>query len=243
MKEWYQSWFDSPYYHILYKNRDQNEADIFLEKLAAFLALPEGSRVLDIACGKGRHSLFLNNKGFEVTGIDLSHQSINYCLQFENAKLTFYVHDMRELFRTNVYDLAVNLFTSFGYFSNENDNLLALRSAALALKPGGLFVLDFFNPEKVKMGEMHVIEKTVDAVNFKINKKVENGFIVKDIRFSDITTDYHFTETVQLIPQQKFIQYFQKAGLRILHTFGNYALQPYDPIQSDRLIFVAQKAE
>ena len=148
---------------------------------------------------------------------------------------------MRELFRTNVYQLAVNLFTSFGYFANENDNLLALRSAVLALKPGGVFVLDFFNPEKVKIGEMKSLDKKVDGIDFKISKKVEQGFIVKDIRFSANGADHHFIETVQLIPQQKFIQYFEKTGLHILHTFGNYALQPYDPQTSDRLIFITQK--
>lgn len=242
MKEWFQSWFDSPYYHILYKDRDQKEADDFLDNLLTFLKLPQGSEVLDIACGKGRHSLHLNSKGYIVTGIDLSQQSIAYCKQFENDSLEFYVHDMRELFRTNCFDLAVNIFTSFGYFANEHDNLLALRSAALALKNNGIFVLDFFNPEKVKAGDEMSFVKKVSDISFNIHKKVETSFIYKDIHFNDKGVDYKFSESVQLIEEKKFKEYFQKTGLTILHTFGNYALQPYDAIQSDRLIFITQKA-
>lgn len=197
--------------------------------------------VLDIACGKGRHSIYLNKKGYDVTGIDLSKQSIEHCKQFENATLKFYEHDMRNNFQTNWYDVALNLFTSFGYFENENDNLLALQSAANAVKEKGIVVLDFFNPEIIKLDIPIFISKTVDGITFRITKQIENGFIKKRIEFTDKGKDFLFTESVQLISLDKFETYFEKSGLTILNTFGNYSLEEYSPKESQRLIFVAQK--
>ena len=109
--EWFEDWFDSPYYHLLYKNRDYSEAESFIDNLISFLKPEEGSRFLDLGCGKGRHSIYLNKKGFDVTGIDLSENSIAAAKEFENEQQNFYVHDMRKLFRTNYFDCVVNLFT------------------------------------------------------------------------------------------------------------------------------------
>ena len=94
IENWYTSWFDSPYYHILYKNRDDKEAGLFMKNLTSFLNLSTSSKILDLACGKGRHSKYLNQLGYHVTGIDLSPQSIVYAKQFENDKLFFEEHDM-----------------------------------------------------------------------------------------------------------------------------------------------------
>ncbi|MBC7524978.1 MAG: methyltransferase domain-containing protein, partial [Flavobacterium sp.] len=114
-KTWYASWFDSPYYHILYKDRNYREAQIFMDNLTRYLNLPEKAKVLDLACGKGRHSIYLNQLGFEVTGVDLSENSILEAKKNENESLHFNVHDMRNPFHQK-FDAIFNLFTSFGYF-------------------------------------------------------------------------------------------------------------------------------
>ena len=77
-KQWYASWFDTPYYHILYKDRDYTEAQGFMDNLTNYLNIPEGGKILDLACGKGRHSVYLNSLGYDVTGVDLSEKSINH---------------------------------------------------------------------------------------------------------------------------------------------------------------------
>ena len=109
VKEWFETWFDSPYYHILYKDRDDKEAELFLDKLIAFLSPVPDSRILDVACGKGRHSIYLNKKGYKVTGYDLSEESISYDKQFENDRLEFYLHD-------GCFISALN-FSVFDYFN------------------------------------------------------------------------------------------------------------------------------
>jgi len=112
--DWFVSWFDSPYYHVLYKNRDDSEAQQFMTRLTDYINLESGDTILDVACGKGRHAMFLASLGFQVTGMDLSNNSIEFASQFENENLQFLKHDMRKPLDLQ-YDAVFNLFTSFGY--------------------------------------------------------------------------------------------------------------------------------
>ena len=118
--KWYASWFDTPYYHILYKDRNYAEAELFMKTLTHYLNLEPGDEILDLACGKGRHSVYLNSIGYNVTGADLSENSIAHASKFENDTLRFQVHDMCKPFAFQ-FEAVFNLFTSFGYFENEED--------------------------------------------------------------------------------------------------------------------------
>jgi len=118
-KEWFESWFDTKYYHILYKNRDYTEAEKFISKLIDFLNPEPDSKFVDIACGRGRHSVYINRLGYSVVGYDLSEESILEAKKHSKKDLKFYTHDMRQIFRTNYFDFALNLFTSFGYFKSK----------------------------------------------------------------------------------------------------------------------------
>jgi SAM-dependent methyltransferase len=240
--DWFATWFDSPYYHILYKHRNHEEAELFIDHLINFLNPEPEARILDLACGKGRHSLFLNKKGFDVTGLDLSPASIQYASAFENEKLHFYVHDMRKLFRTNYFDLILNLFTSFGYFEHERDEMATIEAIAKGLKPGGTFILDFFNAEKVIKTMCASEQKLVDDISFNITRKYEAGYIIKQISFSDKGKEFHFEEKVRALSLTDFERYFSSCGLKIVHLWGNYDLAPYEAANSERLIVMAKKA-
>ena len=197
-KEWFEEWFDSPYYHILYKNRDSKEAENFLNNLISRLPMQPGSKVLDVACGKGRHSIFLNKMGFEVTGFDLSPGSIRHNLQFENDTLQFAVHDMRDVFRSSYFDYAVNLFSSFGYFEHINENQRVFNAVATALKKGGIFIFDYVN---VNWAIQHALGDTIehiDGIKFKINKSVQGDFIVKNISFVSEGKWFEFSERLRI---------------------------------------------
>jgi 2-polyprenyl-3-methyl-5-hydroxy-6-metoxy-1,4-benzoquinol methylase len=239
--EWFASWFDSPYYHTLYKNRNCDEAEFFIENLLGALTPPQGARFLDLACGKGRHSVFLHKHGFDVTGVDLSPESIKYASQFENEKLHFYTHDMRKLFRTNYFDYILNLFTSFGYFEHERDEHATIDAIAKGLKPDGIFVIDFFNAIKVKAKLKASDEIIIDNIHFYIRKKIENDYIIKQINFRDQGNDFHFEERVRALQLPDFEKYFGLCGLKIVHLWGAYDLSAFDENTSDRLIIAAQK--
>ena len=141
-KEWYKEWFSSPYYEVLYHKRNEKEAAAFIKKLLLHLDPKPGSFMLDVACGKGRHSRKLAGMSFDVTGIDLSEPSINEALKFETDQLHFFVHDMRLPFYINYFDYAFNFFTSFGYFKTRREHDDAMRTIAQSIKPNGLFVID-----------------------------------------------------------------------------------------------------
>lgn len=143
-QSWFSSWFDTPYYHILYKDRDDEEAGRFVQNLIRFLELKKGASILDLACGKGRHAMYLNELGYQVTGADLSKNSILCAKRFQNETLRFERHDMREPFGEK-FDAVFNLFTSFGYFDNKEDNLRTVNAIKENLKPNGFAVIDFMN--------------------------------------------------------------------------------------------------
>lgn len=239
--EWFECWFDSPYYHILYKDRDFSEAELFIDNLVKQLQPNPNSRILDLACGKGRHAIYLNKKGFDVTGVDLSPHSITCAKYGENEKLHFYTHDMRKVFRTNYFDLILNLFTSFGYFDQDRDNNAVLNSAAIGLKPGGTIVLDFMNSKKVVSNLPYSGTKTIEGIEFKITKSLENNFIVKKIEFETKGKSYQFEERVKALSYKELEKYFLANELKIVNLWGNYNLDVFDEKSSDRLIIVAKK--
>ncbi|MBI5915756.1 MAG: class I SAM-dependent methyltransferase [Bacteroidetes bacterium] len=241
--EWFQDWFNSPYYHLLYKNRDETEAKKFIDRLLAELKPPDGAFVLDLACGKGRYSRYLAEKGFDVTGLDIAKESILFAQQFENEHLTFFQHDMRLPFRINYFDYIFNFFTSFGYFEKEKDHLKTVVNIARGLRPEGKFVLDFFNSKKVISGLRMNEIKQVDEVVFHIQRRVdEAGYILKNIQFGDEGKHFSFTERVRAFTLNDFQVLFGKAGLKIARTFGSYQLEKFDETTSDRLILVGCRA-
>ena len=241
MEDWFVSWFNSPYYHTLYKNRDTSEAERFVDRLVKYLNPVKGSRALDLACGKGRHSKRLHNFGFEVVGVDLSDESIAEAKLSETDGLEFFAHDMRYLFWNEHFDLVANLFTSFGYFHNSEDDQKTISSVADSLKTEGRFVIDFMNAVKVEDNLVSSEVKTIDGIRFEISRKVENGIIVKRIHIIDGDVELDFEEQVDALSLNHFQEYLRVAGLEIEDTFGNYQLEPFEEKSSDRLIIVAKK--
>ena len=242
--DWFATWFNSPYYHILYKNRDENEAKIFMSHLAEYLRIPPKASILDAACGKGRHAAFLASNGFAVTGFDLATESILeakkvYETLIDNPlyNLEFCVHDIRKPFRENSFDYVFNLFTSFGYFETQEENQETISALAASLKRQGILVIDFFNTEKVLSCLPQAEIKEIEGISFRIEKSLQKKFIVKDIRFEN----KHFQERVMAITYQDFLGYFENANLQIQHCFGNYQLSDYEPSKSERMIWIVKK--
>ncbi len=240
-REWFAEWFDSPYYHTLYKNRDENEARRVLDNFLRALDLPQGARVLDLACGKGRHSRYLAEKGFDVTGLDISAASILFARQFEHERLAFYQHDMRQPFRVNYFDAVVNFFTSFGYFHHDRDHILTLKNVWKNLRPGGLFLLDYFNSEWVRRQLVHHEHKIVDGIPFDIRKSIRGGHVFKTIDFVTGGRHFAYRERVRLFTLADFEALFEVAGLRLRTVYGSYDLDPFDPATSKRLVLIAEK--
>src|SRR5258706_838476 len=239
--EWYKSWFDSPYYNIFYSYGNENEAKLFLDNIFSHLELKSGMKILDAGWGRGRHSVYLNRKGFDVRGYDLSAVNCAYNKKSECKTLHFFIHDMRKPFRENYFNVALNLFSSFGYFETEDENRLAIRSLGKSLIKGGRLVIDFMNAERaVKRLRKEEIIK-VKGIVFKISKHTESNFIIKTIEVEDNACIHEHSEKVMLLGRSHFENYFNEAGLKTTSVFGNYNLEPFDPAHSERLIIIAEK--
>jgi len=241
MIDWFSEWFDSKYYHILYKNRDKKEAENFLKKLSKLEFFKKNSKIIDIACGKGRHSLFLSELGHDVTGIDLSENSIKYAKEFEKGNLKFEVADMRKTYKKNSFDVSLNLFTSFGYFKNKEDDLSVIKAMSENLKNDGILIIDFLNSKKVITNLIKTEIKEINGVQFNISRKVEGGFIIKNIEVNHDDEKIYFQEKVKALTKDNFSELLTFAGLQIINTFGNYKLDEFNYQTSDRLIIIAEK--
>jgi len=235
VNNWFASWFDTPYYHILYKERNYREAQLFMDNLTHYLNLPEKAKVLDLACGKGRHSIYLNQLGFDVIGADLSENSIAIASKNSNENLRFQVHDMREPFEEK-FDAIFNLFTSFGYFENDDDNLKTLIAMKESLSEYGFGVIDFMNVNQVIANLVPEEVKTVEDIDFHIKRYYIDDHIYKEIDFEDKGESYHFIEKVRALTLPDFVELMEQAGIYLLEVFGDYKLKKFHKTESERLI-------
>lgn len=238
---WFEDWFNSPYYHILYKNRDYKEAQDFIDNLINYLQIPKQSKLLDIGCGKGRHAIYFSKKGMNVVGFDLSQNNINTAKKYENKTLKFFVHDMRETFKENNFDIATNLFTSFGYFENNKEEQKSINKMALNLKKEGILIIDFMNSKKAVKELVESEKKEVEGLIFNIQRRVENKYIIKTISFSHSNKKHQFQEKVKILTLAEFSKFITNAGMKIIDIFGDYKLNDFNAINSERLIIICKK--
>lgn len=240
---WYKDWFSSPYYHKLYFERDDKEAEAFIRKLIGHLQPPPGSRMLDVACGKGRHSKILASMGFHVTGIDISFSSIATARQFENENLDFFVHDMRLPFWGNYFDYAFNFFTSFGYFKTRREHDDAIRTIAKSLKPTGILVIDYLN---VHYSEDHLLQeeaRQIGSTSYTIHRWHDATHFYKKITVVDeaLSKPLEYTEKVAKFNLGDFTEMLAYQGLQVQEVFGDYHFSEYDVRKTPRLIIIARK--
>ncbi len=240
---WFKDWFNSPYYHQLYFNRDVLEAATFIDAIIAHLNPAACSLMLDIACGKGRHAFQLAQKGFNVTGIDLSEDSIKEALLQESENLHFYTHDMRLPFWINYFQYAFNFFTSFGYFATRREHDNSIRTIAQSLKPSGFFVMDYLNVHYAEDHLVHQYDVEIGTVNYFITKWFDETHFYKKITVEDdaLHEPLVYREKVAKFSLGDFTEMFAYQGLQIQEVFGDYNFGKYDVRMSPRLIMIAKK--
>jgi SAM-dependent methyltransferase len=243
--EWFASWFDSAHYHRLYSHRDDREAAAFITRLVEHLGLDPaasaGATALDLGCGAGRHARQLAAHGLDVTGLDLSAESIEKARTSERArpgvKLRFVRQDMREPFGIAAFDYVFSLFTSFGYFDDLAEHVTVLHNISSSLKPNGVLVLDYLN---VQYAEAHQVREEAverERVIYRVSRWSDSHHLFKRIAVEDV----EYTERVAKLALEEFRFMFELSGLQIASVFGDYALQPFDAAQSPRLILIARK--
>ena len=244
VQEWYKDWFNSPFYHKLYFDRDEKEAEIFIKKLVDHLEPKPGSRLLDIACGKGRHSKIMASFRYQVTGIDISPNSIEIAKQYEGPNLDFYLHDMRLPFWANYFHYAFNFFTSFGYFKTRREHDDAIRTIANGLRSNGVFVIDYLNVHYSEDRLVRNDEKMINGTTYEIHRWHDETHFHKKIIIHDplLLHPVVFTEKVSKFSFGDFNDMLSYHGLQVQEIFGDYQLGNYDVRTKPRLIVVAKKS-
>ena len=180
--EWFEDWFNSEYYHLLYQNRSQNEADLFIKNIVQKLKLDPEATVLDLGCGKGRHALKMSSFFNSVHGLDLSKNNIKIANSTKKDNMKFFIGDMRNFNHNTKYDYVFNLFTSFGYFNTIEENLDVLKCINQQLKKNGHLLVDFLNPDVIRNDKFSSEEKRINDVHFNIEKCISGNFILKKIK-------------------------------------------------------------
>ena len=243
LKEWYKEWFSSPYYEILYHKRNEEEAAVFIKRLAQYLNPRPGSYMLDVACGKGRHSAQLADMGFDVTGIDLSEPSINEALKKESGNLHFFVHDMRLPFYINYFEYAFNFFTSFGYFNTRRENDDAIRTIAKSLKTNGILVIDYLNVHFTQNNLVKSESTIIEGINFRITRWHNEDYFFKQIQIEQPghPVKHIYTEKVSKFSLGDFTDMLSYQNLQVQQVYGDYQLGHYDVKKSPRMIIIAKK--
>jgi SAM-dependent methyltransferase len=238
---WFKNWFDSAYYHKLYSNRDEKEAAAFIDNLAALL--PASASIIDVGCGTGRHSKHLAEKGFIVTGIDLSNYSLQLARRYKNDNLQFYRHDMRQPFGKNRFDVVLNLFTSFGYFETKQENLQVIENMHNALKPGGTLVIDYLNMHYTQNHLVYKEQKEIDGILYNIERQTDEQFFYKHIavEHASLPETLAYTEKVSKFGLKDFEAMLAQYNLEITSVYGDYGLNDFTEEESKRLIIVATK--
>jgi SAM-dependent methyltransferase len=240
---WFASWFDSRYYHQLYRHRDKKEAERFIDVLLNELQPANDSVMLDLGCGTGRHSIYLAAKGYTVFGLDIATASISQARRFENKSLYFLNRDMRKPFGNNNFDFIFSFFTSFGYFESPEENGKVIGNMVTALKKDGTIVIDYLN---VAYAEKHLVaveEREIDGVWYHINRWADERFIYKRIAIRDRQqfSTIAYREQVAKFGLKDFEQFFEQSGLEITSVYGDYELNDYDTPSSKRMIMTARK--
>ena len=239
MTEWFEQWFGEEY-HVLYPHRDEEEARRAVALVRQAAAWQEGDWVLDLACGAGRHAAELERLGARVVGFDLSPSMLRRARVGVRGPLVR--GDMRALpFRPGTFGLAVNLFTSFGYFRDDAEHQLVLRQVALSLRRGGRFVLDYLNADHVRRTLRRDTEE-VDGAHTEVRVRrrfsEEGKYVVKEIELG--AENRSFQERVRLFSPADLSRMLEQEGLKVDALFGDYDGRSLDA-HATRTILVATR--
>ena len=237
---WFEEWFNTPFYHDLYRHRDDQEAYRWIEKIMEIIPLQKGLPLLDICCGNGRHALHFEKKGWKACGIDISPKNIAFAQSQSSHPDHWRVEDAKEFRWNEPFQLVTNLFTSFGYFDDTKENEKMLQNIFDHAGPSGYVVIDFFNAPQV-VSNLKPTERVAGVLTeYKIEREIVHQQIIKNIQFEFDNQSFHFQEKVYLYEPSDFVRWGEKLNFRLCHHFGDYKAQDYHS-DAPRSIFVFQR--
>lgn len=247
---WWISAFDKRYLK-LYAHRDEAEAERRANALMRLLQVGPDDRTLDVACGEGRYARALATRGVRVTGVDISRDLLAEAKERSPilpGSPQYVLRDMRRLPFLNQFDGAISMFTSFGYFDDDAQDLATFRGVARALVPGGRFVLDFMNDAKVRSALVAEETRAVDSLNITIRRWIDEDAdsgprVEKRVEGVSVhmgLVEIEVYESVRLYTLGEVDALLEQAGFELVgEPLGDVDGTPFDAL-ADRLVRVAQ---
>jgi SAM-dependent methyltransferase len=245
--EWFKDWFSSRFYLEIYRHRNDEDARNLINLIQRNVHINTDDKVLDICCGAGRHSLELARRGFHVTGFDLSkfliseaNKSYRNSLE-RNLKVKFLIKDMRHFNFRESFDMAVNVFTSFGYFDDDNENFRVIKNASDSIRKKGYFVFDYINADYLRRNIVPQSRNKYGNLYISQRRKIDGDFVIKKIKISSGKKSFEYREKLKLYNYSTMKKVFDKYGLKVYSLFGDYFGNKYLKNNSHRMILFAQK--
>lgn len=239
---WYERAFEGPYLEV-YKHRDDQEAERATRCLLEPLGL-ENRKILDLACGAGRYCATLAARGGKVTGVDLSLTLLRSAQSLHRRSMSLVRGDILELpFQNAVFDLAVSMFTSFGYFADRDQDVGMLHEVWRVLRPGGWFLLDFFNASRVRRCLVPEDVRHVGVYQVHECRHIdeERNLVVKEIELTDAERTVTYREEVRLWGRTDLEWELSHSGFTVVSAWGSYDGEAFQESSSDRLILLTRK--
>ncbi len=241
-KDWWRSYFDAGYldeYSPLFDLVDERAQ---VARLAELLALPQGSSVLDLACGQGRHAHLLAEAGFDVDGYDLSRDLLKVAKARGTGPMLRYRRgDMRSLpmLWRRRFDGVVNLFTSFGFFDHPEDDARVIAQVARVLKPGGVFVWQGGNRDALTSRFLRGDEwQTEDGTQVRQDRRFDplSGFLTIDSTWTRRRKVEHRTHRIRLYTATHLSGLMAQAGLEVEAAYDGFSVEPLRRTSHEMLI-------
>lgn len=242
--KWYVDWFASEDYLSVYKHRNSEDASKLFNLIIKSVELRKNNKILDAACGAGRHSIAFAKSGYEVTAFDLSKTLLTIAKEEakkNNLSIEFILSDLRTFCVHKNFDLIVNLFTSFGYFDSDSENFQFPKNAYKMLKNGGYYILDYLNKERLLNSIVPKSEKFIDGRKIIEERSLVNNRVVKKIIIQKEGNEKIFYESVKLYSKDDLIDQFAKIGYSVYKLFGDYLGTPFNNNISERCLIIFQK--
>lgn len=241
---WFKDWFNSENYLKVYSHRDESEAERLVELIVKSLGIKSDSKILDMACGSGRHAVIFAKRGFDVTAVDLSQMLLSDAkasARENDVKINFVLSDILDFQTTQRFSLSLNLFTSFGYFDDDEDNFRVILKAYDLLIDGGYFVIDYFNKNYLLKNLIPTTVFSENGLRITQNRAIQGTRVVKNITIENGGSVEEFYESVRLYSYDEMLDCINKAGFSIFKEYGNYNGNNFINESSPRLIIFAKK--
>lgn len=241
---WFNDWFNSKFYLKVYSHRDETEAERLVNLIIRELELNSGTKVLDMACGSGRHAVIFAKRGYEVIAVDLSKLLISEAeknADENNVKIKFVLSDILKFQTESRYKIVLNLFTSFGYFDSDEENFQVIKKAYDLVEDDGYFVLDYFNKNYLLKNLIPITVFSENGYRITQNRTIRENRVRKNITIENKDSVVEFYESVRVYSYEEISEFISKVGFKIDYKYGDYDGNHFNLDSSPRLIFFARK--